>query len=66
MRQFAYVAIGSAAGLVLLKLLFSLLLPAVGWFLGLTAMVLKIALVGLAAWLVCSFVKKRRCEGDRC
>ena len=66
MRKFAYVAIGSAAGLVLLKLLFGLFVPAVGLFLGMLAWVLKIAVVGVAVWLICSFIKKRKKEADCC
>ncbi len=64
MRTFAALTVTGAAGIVLLKLLATVIFPLFGMFMGLLAMTVKLALVAAVIFFVYSMFKKRREEAD--
>jgi hypothetical protein len=63
MRTFAALTVSGVVGLLLFKLLASLLFPLLGVFLGLLAMTVKFALIAAVIFFVYSMIKKKR-EAD--
>jgi hypothetical protein len=64
MRTFAALTVTGAAGIILLKLLATVIFPLFGMFMGLLAMTVKLALVAAVIFFVYSMFKKRREEAD--
>ena len=62
MRMFATLTVAGVAGVVLLKLLSTLLFPLLGLFVGLLAMAVKLALVAAVIFFIYSMIKKRKDE----
>ena len=62
MKTFATFTVAGVAGLVLLKLLATVLLPALGILFGLVALTMKLALVAAVGYFVYSMIRKRRSE----
>ena len=60
MKTFATFTVAGVAGLVLLKLLAAVLLPALGVLFGLVALTMKLALVAAIGYFVYSMVRKGR------
>ena len=60
MKTFAALTVAGVAGLVLLKLLAAVLLPALGLLLGLVALTMKLALVAAVGYFVYSMIRKSR------
>jgi hypothetical protein len=58
MKTFAALTVAGVAGLVLLKLLAAVLLPALGLVLGLVAITVKLALVAAVGFFIYSIWKK--------
>lgn len=58
MKAFAALTVAGVAGLVLLKILFALLLPALGLLVGIVALAVKVALVTAIGFFVYSVVRK--------
>jgi len=63
MRTFAALTVTGAVGIVLFKLLATVIVPLLGMFLGLLAMTVKLALVAAVIFFVYSMFKKRK-EAD--
>lgn len=59
MKGFATLTVAGIAGLLLLKILTALVLPVFGALMGMVFLVIKIALLGVVAYLVYSFFKRR-------
>lgn len=63
MRTFAALTLTGAAGIVLFKLMATILLPLVGMVIGLMAMTVKFALLAAVVFFVYSMIRRRRhCE----
>lgn len=60
MKTFATLTVAGVAGLVLFKLLMTLLLPVLGLLFGLVALTMKLALVAALGFFVYSMIKKGR------
>ena len=60
MKTFATFTVAGVAGLVLLKLLATVLLPALGILFGLVALTMKLALVAAVGYFVYSMIRKGR------
>lgn len=60
MRTFATLAAAGVAGVVLLKLVSTLLFPVLGLFVGLFAMVVKLALIAAVVFFIYSVIRKRK------
>ena len=60
MKAFATFTVAGVAGLVLLKLLATVLLPALGLLFGLVALTMKLALVAAIGYFVYSMIRKGR------
>ena len=60
MRSFAALTLTGAAGIVLFKLMATILFPLVGMVIGLMAMTVKFALLAAVVFFGYSMVKKRR------
>lgn len=60
MKTFATFTVAGVAGLVLLKLLATVLLPALGILFGLVALTMKLALVAAIGYFVYSMIRKGR------
>lgn len=60
MKAFATFTVAGVAGLVLLKLLATILLPALGILFGLVALTMKLALVAAIGYFVYSMIRKGR------
>jgi len=63
MRTFAALTISGVAGIILLKLLATVIFPLLGVFLGILAMTVKMALLAAVVFFFYSMLKKRR-EAD--
>lgn len=63
MRTFAALTVTGAVGILLLRLLATVIVPLFGMFLGLLAMTVKLALVAAVVFFVYSMFKKRK-EAD--
>lgn len=63
MRTFAALTVSGVAGILLWKLLASLVLPIFGLFFGLLAMAVKFALIAAVIFFIYSMIKKRK-EAD--
>lgn len=63
MKTFAALTVTGVVGVLLFKLLASLVLPILGIFFGLLAMTVKFALIAAVIFFVYSMIKKRR-EAD--
>lgn len=63
MKTFAALTVTGVAGILLFKLLATLVFPLFGLFLGLLAMTVKFALIAAVIFFVYSMLKKRR-EAD--
>ena len=63
MRTFAALTVTGAVGIVLLRLLATVIVPIFGMVLGLLAMTVKLALVAAVVFFVYSMFKKRK-EAD--
>lgn len=64
MRSFAAFTVAGIAGIVLLKLLATVLFPLIGVFLGLLAMTVKFALIAAVIFFVYSMIRKRKDERE--
>ncbi len=64
MRTFAAVSFAGVTGIVLLKLLITILFPLFGMFLGILAMTMKFALIAAVGFFVYSMFKKRRAADE--
>jgi hypothetical protein len=64
MKTFAPVAFAAISGVVLWKLLATLLLPVLGILIGLFATVMKFALIAGVIYFIYSMVRKRRDEAQ--
>jgi hypothetical protein len=62
MRTFATLFVGGAVGLLLLKLVFGLIMPLVGMFIGLVVLAIKVLLFALVAYFIYSLVRGRKRE----
>ena len=62
MKTFATLTVAGVAGVVLLKLFATLLLPLLGMFFGLLAMAVKLALLAAVAFFFFSLFRKRKDE----
>lgn len=60
MKAFATFTVAGVASLVLLKLLATVLLPALGLLFGLVALTMKLALVAAIGYFVYSMIRKGR------
>ncbi len=60
MRTFATLAVAGVAGVVLLKLVTTLLFPLLGLFVGLFGMVVKLALIAAVVFFIYSMIRKRK------
>ena len=60
MKTFAALTVAGVAGLVILKLLAAVLLPALGILLGLVALTMKLALVAAIGYFVYTMIRKNR------
>ena len=60
MKTFATFTVAGVAGLVLLKLLATVLLPVLGIMFGLVALTMKLALVAAIGYFVYSMIRKGR------
>ena len=60
MKTFAAVTVSGVAGVVLFKLLATLLVPLLGMFLGLLAMTVKFAVIAAVGFFVYSMFKRRK------
>ncbi len=60
MKAFATFTVAGVAGLVLLKLLATIMLPALGILFGLVALTMKLALVAAIGYFVYSMIRKGR------
>lgn len=63
MKTFAALTVTGVAGILLFKLLATLVFPLFGLFIGLLAMTVKFALIAAVIFFVYSMLKKRR-EAD--
>ena len=63
MKTFAALTVTGVVGLLLFKLLASLIFPLFGVFIGLLAMTVKFALIAAVIFFVYSMIKKRK-EAD--
>lgn len=59
MKGFATLTVAGIAGLLLLKILTALVLPVFGALIGMVFLVIKIILLGVVAYMVYSFLKRR-------
>ena len=64
MRTVAGLFVGGVAAVVAFKLITALVLPLVGIFFGLVALVIKLAVVAAVAWFVYSLVRGRKREQE--
>ena len=64
MRTVAGLFVGGVAAVVAFKLITALVLPLVGIFFGLVALVIKLAIVAAVAWFVYSLVRGRKSEQE--
>lgn len=62
MKTFAMLTMGGVAGVVLLKLLSTLLIPVLGLFFGLLVMTVKLALIAAVVFFVLSLLRRRKEE----
>lgn len=62
MRTFATLSIAGITGLMVLKLLVTIIFPLLGLFIGLIAATVKFALIAAVVFFVYSLVRKRREE----
>ena len=62
MKAFATVTFAGVTGIVLLKLLATILIPFLGMMLGLLAMTVKFALIAAVGFFIYSMIRKRRDE----
>lgn len=62
MKTFAALTLAGVAGLVILKLLASVVFPLIALFLGIVVLAVKLALVGAVGYFVFSMLRK---SGDR-
>jgi len=60
MKTFASVSVAGVLGLVLLKLVWAMVVPALGLFLGLLALTMKLALWAAVIWFVLSLLRRRK------
>lgn len=60
MRTFGALFVGGVTGIVILKLLATLLFPLLGFMVGLVGMVFKILLFGAIAYFVYTLIKDKR------
>lgn len=65
MRTFAALSVGGVIGVMLLKLLASLLMPAIGVLIGLMVTAFKLLLFALVAYFIYSLVRKRKKEEEQ-
>ena len=63
MKAFATLTVTGVAGVVLFKLLATLLFPLLGLFFGLLAMTIKFAVIAAVVFFVYSMIRKRK-EAD--
>lgn len=63
MRTFGALFIGGVTGIMILKLLFTLLFPLLGFIVGLFAMAMKIILFGAIAYFVYTLIRDRKRRG---
>jgi len=63
MKTFASVSVAGVLGLVLLKVVWAMVVPALGLFLGLLALTVKLALWAAVIWFVLSLLRRRK-EGS--
>jgi hypothetical protein len=59
MKSFAALTVAGVAGLILLKLLAAVLLPALGVLFGLVALTMKLALVAAIGYFVYTLLRKK-------
>lgn len=64
MKTFAALTIAGISGIVLLKLLATILFPLLGLLFGLLAMTVKFALIAGVIFFVYSMIKRRRAEAE--
>jgi hypothetical protein len=64
MRTFATLSFAGVTGIVLFKLLVTILFPLLGMFVGIIAMTVKFALIAAVIFFVYSMIKKRRQEDE--
>lgn len=64
MRTFAALTVSGVVGILLFKLLATLIVPLLGVFVGLMAMTVKFALIAAVIFFVYSMIKKKRREAD--
>jgi hypothetical protein len=62
MRTFATWFVGGAVGLLLLKLVFGLIMPLLGMFVGLVVLAFKVLLFALVAYFIYSLVRGKKRE----
>jgi len=60
MKTFASVSVAGVLGLLLLKFLWAVVVPALGLFLGLLALTMKLALWAAVIWFVLSLLRRRK------
>jgi hypothetical protein len=64
MRTFAALTVSGVVGLLLFKLIASLIFPLLGVFVGLLAMTVKFALIAAVIFFVYSMIRKKKREAD--
>ena len=60
MRTFATLFVSGAVGLLLLKIVFGLVMPLLGMFIGLLVLAFKVLLFALVAYFIYSLVRGRK------
>lgn len=64
MRTFAAVTVAGVTGIVLLKLLATLVIPLLGLFIGLMALTVKLGLIAAVVFFIFTMFRKRREEAE--